>query len=147
MTTQPIDVKLIQGDDGIWDIDLDADGQLVLDFGFETTIGLSIMGERRASEGEVVTPEHRRGWIGNLLADTPGFEQGSKSWLFKQSRLTSETVTAIRNTDQEALDWMVEDGLAKSIIVSSSQNGSSINEEINIDGTVVFFDVWNNTKV
>ena len=123
MTTQDIDVKLTQGADGLWDINLDANGQLVVDDSFETTIALTIFGERRATEGEVATPANRRGWIGSVLSDIPGFEPGSKGWLFYQSRLTSETVTGIKNAHQEALEWMIEDGLAKSILVTSRQNG------------------------
>jgi len=42
---------------------------------------------------------------------------------------------------------MIEDGLAKTIEITSTQNGSRIIEEINIDGTPMFFDVWNNTRV
>jgi len=144
---QLIDIRLKQGADGIFDIDLDDDGQLVLDFGFETTIALSIFGERRASDGEVSDPQFRRGWIGNLLADVPGFEQGSKSWLFKQARLNSATTSGIRNTHQDSLQWMIDDGLANTVTVTNRQNGSSIPEEISIDGNSSFFDAWNNTTV
>lgn len=138
---------MTKGSDGIFDIDLDDDGQLVLDFSFKTTITMAIIGERRASDGEVSDPQFRRGWIGNLIADTPGFEQGSKSWLFKQARLTSDTTSGIRNADRESLQWMIDDGLARTVEVTNQQNGSRIIEEINIDGTSSFFDVWNNTTV
>jgi phage gp46-like protein len=143
--TQPIDVKLIQDDEGIWDISLDENGQLVLDEGFETTVRLSLVGERRATSGEVSTPEHRGGWIGNLLADVAGFEQGSKNWILRQSRLTDETTATAKNYSRDALNWMTEDGLANTIEVTAIQNGSRIIAEINIDGSPSFFDVWNNT--
>lgn len=144
---QFIDIKLTQGSDGIFDIDLDDDGQLVLDFSFETTIAMSLFGERRASDGEISDPQFRRGWIGNLLSDVPGFEQGSKSWLFKQARLTSNTTSGIRTADRESLQWMIDDGLANTVEITNRQNGSAINEEIDIDGNVSFFDTWNNTTV
>ena len=148
MAEQDIDVKLIQDSKtGIWDIDLDENGDLVRDISFGTTIVLSVIGEKRATETEVPTPEFRRGWIGNLLSDVSGFEQGSKGWLFKQSRINSETATGISNFHQEALDWMIEDNLAKTVEVTATQNGSKINEEISIDGEPFFFDVWNNTRV
>lgn len=148
MTTQYIDVKLAQDDEGIWDITLDEDGDLTKDDGFGTTIALSIFGHRRATEGEVPTPEYRGGWIGNLLSDVPGFEAGSKSWLRQQARLTPETVTVIKNDHQEALNWLIEDGLAASVIVKSQQSGpDSIFEEIEIDGDKFYFDAWNNTRI
>lgn len=145
--TQPIDVKLTQGDDGIWDIGLDENGDFEKDYGFGTTIALSIIGERRADAGEVLTPQYRRGWIGSLLSDVAGFEPGSKGWLLKQSRLTPDKPREMSNLHEEGLAWMFEDGLAKEITVTARQNGSTILEEINIDGEPFYFDVWNNTRV
>ena len=146
--TQAIDVKLTQGEDGIYDIDLDENGEFVLDYGFETTIGLSIFEERRATAAEVPTPENRRGWIGNILSDIPGFEAGSKLWLLKQARLTPATVTAAKNYIQEALQWMIDDGFAKTITVAAEQQGTSkIVATIDIDGEAFYYDVWNNTVI
>ena len=142
---QPIDVKLTQDDDGIFDINIGDNGDFELDEGFGTTIALTIFGEQRASEGEVPTPENRGGWIGNILADDPGFQAGSKGWLLKQSRLKPSTPSALRNYHQEALRWMIDDGLAKKITITSTQTQDSINQEINVDGEPFFFDVWNNT--
>lgn len=144
---QPIDVKLTQGADGIWDISLDEDGDLEKDYGFGTTIALSIFGRRRATAAEVPTPENRGGWIGNILSDVAGFEAGSKGWLLKQSRMTANTHTSMKNYHQEALEWMKEDGLAKNINITAQQNLDTINEEINIDGEPFYFDVWNNTRL
>ena len=146
--TQAIDVKLTQGEDGVYDIGLDANGELELDYGFGTTIGLSISGERRATAAEVPTPENRRGWIGNILSDIPGFEAGSKLWLLKQARLTPATVTAAKNYTQDALQWMIDDGFAKTITVTAEQQGvSKIVAAIDIDGEVFYYDVWNNTVI
>lgn len=145
--TQPIDIKLRQRADRIWDINIDTDGDLEKDDGFGTTIALSFIGRRRATAGEVIVPERRSGWIGNVLSDTPGFEMGSKSWLRNQSRMLPNSPAQIKNDYQSALQWMLDDGLAKSIIITATQNGDSIPVEVNIDGESFFFDGWNNTKV
>jgi len=146
--TQYVDVKLTQGDDGVWDISLDADGDLDKDKGFGTTIGLTLSGQKRADQGEVVIPQNRGGWIGNLLPAVPGYERGSKLWLFQQARLTPNLPAQLRNEAREALQWLIEDSLAREIIVSAAQTDSTkVLTEINIDGEPLFFDLWNNTVV
>ena len=148
MNQQLIDIKLRQrAEDGIWDINIDSDGDLEKDDGFGTTIAMSIIGRRRATAGEVITPQNRGGWLGNLLSDVPGFEMGSKTWLRNQSRMPPNTPAQIKNDIQEGLQWMIDDGLAENIIVTASQNGDSIQVEINVDGESFFFDAWNNTRI
>ncbi|MGD8499277.1 MAG: phage GP46 family protein, partial [Phycisphaerales bacterium] len=132
--TQIIDVKLIEDDEGVFDIALDENGDLLADYGFETTLRLSAFGRRRATEGEVPEPRYRGGWIGNLLSDIPGFEEGSKLWLLKQARLTTETANAAKSYLEEALEWLVEDGLARSVEISTEASNGTLTALITIDG-------------
>jgi phage gp46-like protein len=143
--TQPVDVKIIEDDEGVFDIDLDENGDLLIDEGFGTTLRLSIYGKRRATEAEVPVPEYRGGWIGNLLSEIPGFEAGSKLWLLKQARLTPETASTAKSYIEEALEWLVEDGLAKSIEVSVDASNGTLEALITIDGEPFYFDLWNQT--
>jgi len=148
MPPQYIDIKLTQGNDGIWDISLDEDGDLEKDEGFSTTIGLTLSGRRRADEGEVFIPQKREGWIGNLLPAVPGYERGSKLWLYQQARLTPSLPAQLRNETRESLEWMVEDDLARNITVTGRQSDSSkVLVEISIDGEPLYFDLWNNTTL
>lgn len=105
--------------DGILDLALDA-GQrdLAVIDGFETAIVTSLFSDRRAAADEVADPMRRRGWIGNLIADTPGDNYGSGLWLYEQSRGTREVCNAIEDEARQALAWMVEERLVKSVAVA-----------------------------
>lgn len=145
---QYIDIKLAQGDDKIWDIGLNSDGDLEKDPGFGTTIGLNLFGRKRATEGEVLVPQNREGWIGNLLPVVPGYERGSKLWLFQQARLTPNLPAQLRNEALESSEWLKEDGYAREIVVSAVQTTSTkVVVEINIDGEPLYFDLWNSTRL
>jgi phage gp46-like protein len=145
--TQQVDVKLTRDTDGILDITLDANGDLEVDDGFGTPLRLSIEGRRRATDSEVLEPQYRGGWIGNLLSEIPDFEAGSKLWLLKQARLTPQTLTAAKSYIEEGLEWFTEDGLAKSIEVSVDVGATSeLQALITIDGEPFFFDLWNQTE-
>ena len=144
--TQSVDVKIIQDDEGVFDIDLDENGDLLIDEGLGTTLRLSIYGKRRATEAEVPVPEYRGGWIGNLLAEIPGFEEGSKLWLLRQARLNEETRNAAKSYIKEGLEWLIEDGLAKSIEVNVDYLSSGKLEAlVTIDGEPFYLDLWNQT--
>ena len=146
--SQPIDIKLTQNPDTkIWDISLDANGDLEKDFGFGTTLGLSIFEKRRADDGEVPAPQNKEGWIGNILSEVPGYERGSKLWLLQQSRLSDDIAPRAKNAIEDALDWLIEDGLAKEIEVTvQTPSNSALNTEVNVDGDSFYFDTWNNTR-
>ncbi len=88
-------------------------GDIVSSDFFDTAILVSLFAEKRANESEVLEPLLRRGWIGNEV--TPGFEIGSKIWLYEQSRLTNSVLNSITNAAKQALQWLVDDGFAVSI--------------------------------
>lgn len=142
---QPIDVKLIQRSDGVIDIDLDENGDLLTEEGFGTPIRMTVFGRRRATEDEVLTPEYRGGWIGNLFSSLPGFEAGSKLWLLRQARLNTETQNAARSYLDDAFQWFVEEGLAKEIEVATEIANDTLEAVIKIDGEPFFMDIWNLT--
>ena len=142
---QRVDVKLIKDEEGITDIGLDTNGDLLTDSGLETTLRILIYGQRRATDGEVLLPENRSGWIGNLYADTPGFEAGSKLWLLRQARLTDETINNARYYLEDALKILITDGFAKDIEVSTNGDNNTLNAIIIIDGEPFYFDLWEQT--
>lgn len=97
--------------DDLYDIQIDADGDILTDDFFDTSLLYSIFGERRASPSEVVEPQQRRGWIGN----SADFENGSKVWLLSQARLTRSTLNRAQDEIRKALQWLIDDGYAVSI--------------------------------
>ena len=104
------DALLTRPENGYFDFDIAANGDVVqVDF-FDTAIMVSIYEEKRAGAEEVPLPEQRRGWIGN--ESTPDFERGSKIWLYEQSRLTREVINNIISAANESLAWLVSQGFA-----------------------------------
>lgn len=105
------DAILEINDQGFYDFTLGADGDIATEDAFNTAILYSLFGERRATASEIQDPRRRRGWIGN----GEQFQNGSKIWLFQQSRLTRTIITRIADEAEKALEWLVEDGFAVNI--------------------------------
>ena len=93
-----------------FDFDIDDDGDLRTDDFFDTSLIVSLFTDARANASEVVEPQLRRGWIGNEF--TPGFEMGSKLWLFHQARLTTDTTNRMVTVTQESLQWLIDQNYA-----------------------------------
>lgn len=146
-----IDLKLQEDVNGLYDISFTASGDFEMVKGFDTSLQISIFGEKRASASEVPNVLQRRGWIGNTIEDD-GFEIGSKNWLFEQSRLSNETINGLKDSTLKALEWLIDDELAVNIqaIMSADTRKGSISTTITIEfssGKVEqrFFTLWENT--
>lgn len=150
---QKLDIKNQRKKDlgNMYDINiLDADLEFVNNF--DTNLQMSLLCERRADDSEIAEPELRRGWFGNELSDTPGFEIGSKLWLLSQARLTQNTLNLAINYARESLQWLIDDRLVRDIDVEASISGNE-----NIVFKIVlyitpsitqtkFLDLWFNTE-
>lgn len=113
------DVVLKRDADGIYDLAIDETARdLATTSGLETAIMCSLFSDRRAAPDEVADPWKRRGWLGNLLATTPGDNYGSGLWLYEQRRGTSDVLVALNAEAQTSLHWMVEENLAQNIDAS-----------------------------
>lgn len=133
----------------IWDIPLTPEGDFENGDFFDTSLVYSLLGERRASASEIPISENRRGWIGNEGKD---FENGSKVWLFDQSRLTRTTLNGIQNAALDGLTWLIEEGFLVNIEISAVVNSNGISLEITLfrfNSKVErrFFELWQNTGV
>lgn len=139
---------------GYYDIDVDTStGDLLLEDGFDTSLIVSIFGERRAAQYEVAKPSQRRGWWGNTTR-VDGHEDGSKLWLLDQARLTTGTVRLSGQYAYEGLKWLVEDGYLKSIETDPEAVVSNGDGSITLEVKLVrydyksekrFFTVWEAT--
>lgn len=106
--------------EGIYDLTI-VDSVLESTAGMETSIIVSLFTDARASSDKVATAHNRRGWVGDILTVNIGRSLGSTLWVYEQSRITTNILNQIRVAAQEALDWLVEDGIAKTVIVSVQQ--------------------------
>ena len=145
MTTDA--VLTVDPSTNLYDFNLDANGDIDTEDFFDTSILYSLFGERRASPDEVVDARLRRGWIGNR----PEFENGSKLWLFQQSRLTRDILNRIADEAEKSLQWLVDDGLAVAINdVSANVSKGRVVLDITIRRSRDkvdrrFFTLWDNT--
>lgn len=134
----------------LYDINIDAQGDIETADFFDTSILYSIFGERRANKDEVLDARFRRGWIGSEGKD---FENGSKIWLFEQSRITATNLARISDEVKKSLQWLVDDGIATSLIVDgvtvdTNRNKLVLTLDIRRSSDKVerrFFDLWDNT--
>lgn len=89
---------------------------LALDAGLETAVLISIFSDRRVTleklpDGE--TDQH--GWWGDEFLETAGDQIGSELWTLARAKRTVATLTQAKQFILEALQWMIDDGVASSI--------------------------------
>jgi phage gp46-like protein len=106
------DAKLQDIGRGIFDIEIDAYGDIRTADGFDTPILVSLFSDARADGSEVPDQGRRRGWIGDEGTED---NTGSKLWLFEQSRLTRTVANRVEDAARECLRWLIADGHAVSI--------------------------------
>ena len=149
--SRDIDADLVELPGGIYDIQIYFDGDIKTKDSFDAYIIVALLSDARADESEVPRPELRRGWIVN--EHTPDFELGSKVWLYEQRRLTRATINGLQDVAQDALQSMVDEGLAvsiRSVEAVVTTTGVSLVIEILRDNDQVekrHFDLWQNTGV
>lgn len=126
-------------EDGLADIVM-GDRDVVQDEGFETAITISLFSDRRADDDDPLPDDtgDKRGWWGDVL-NVNGRKIGSRRWLLRRSKLTNENMGRLEEYDTEALQWMLDDGVASNITVIVTRAGmEAIDELITIqrpDGT------------
>ena len=144
-----VDADLEKNSDGIYDFTLDDSEDIKTENSFDTSILMSLFCEKRATDTETPTSHLRRGWIGN--ESTPGFEIGSKLWLYDQARLNLDTLNGIKSAIKNGLKWMIEDNIAIEVLVAVSlTNSNTMTTTITItrpNSKVErrFFELWENT--
>ncbi|SLN77621.1 phage GP46 family protein [Oceanibacterium hippocampi] len=101
--------------------DLAREGRgLRLDGGLRTAVVLSLFTDARARADDTPPggPADRRGWWGDLLLG-PGDRIGSRLWLLDREKILPSTLARARRYAEEALAWLVEDGIARRVTVAA----------------------------
>jgi len=101
----------------IFDLAID-DGDLATDEGLETAVILSLFTDRRALEEDRLPDgtSDRRGWWADAYSDRP---IGSRLWLLAREKTLDEVLRRAKVYASEALQWMVDDGVAKQVVVDA----------------------------
>ncbi len=107
-----------------WNVDqMNADwlkglGELITGYDLQTAILISLFTDRLARADDDFEDSDRRGWWGDS-----GEEQqlGSRLWLLRREKLTTEVARRAEEYAQEALAWLVDDG-----VVSATESSAQI---------------------
>jgi phage gp46-like protein len=89
-------------------------GSLSVDQTLETAVFISLFTNRLAATDDTLPNlgGSRQGWWADAYADQEGTHIGSRLWLLGRSTNTGEIVNDARTYVREALQWLVDDGIA-----------------------------------
>jgi phage gp46-like protein len=98
---------------------------LATDDGLRTGVLISLFTDRRVTADELPFGEQSlRGWWGDLFPDQDGDQIGSRLWLLAREKRSVETTNRAVEYSEEALQWMIDDGLAESVTVDAAYDGN-----------------------
>lgn len=83
---------------------------------------ISLFTWRRANPDDV-TEGRKMGWWGDTTSDVTGDRIGSRLWLLAREKILPATLNRAREYAREALDWMIEDGLASRVEIVVERYG------------------------
>lgn len=83
---------------------------------------ISLFSWRRALPGDAVEGQ-RWGWWGDGIEGDLADRIGSRLWLLVREKLTPTTIARAKEYAQEALQWMVDDGVATRVSVTVERRG------------------------
>lgn len=144
------DIKIIYDKEtDSFDIDY-SNGDLVREDGLESAVLISLFSDARVSSDEADDPEDLRGWWGDLTTEDD--QIGSKLWLLQRSKTVKDNLTKARRYIEQALQWMIDDGVAIKIEAETFRFGDPGNDGLGFrvaiykqSGEVVAFkysDAW-----
>jgi len=117
------DILLQQVGVGEFNIQLDAN-DILADEGLETSVLLSLFTDRRLPSGEAPPDgtDDPRGWWGDI-GDEDGVQMGSLLWLLWREKVLPSTASKARDYCAQALQWMIDDGIARAVTVDAERGG------------------------
>lgn len=150
---------VVSADAGIWPPPGESD--LITLEELPAAVHVSLFGDARGEQHELSPGEYnRRGWWGDTFPEVAGDTWGGKLWLEERGKLGAEidreapgitTPEAIRRRALDALQWLVDDGVATSIDVFTElrADGRGVNLAVTINRdrsddplTLRYDDLW-----
>lgn len=126
------DIKMIWDSENITADMLFQNGDLLREEGLETAVLMSLFSDRRAEEkDEIDNKNDRRGWWGDQTAGLTD-QIGSRLWIIERAKTTSQTVVLAKQYVKEALQWMLDDGVASKINVMTERFGNPGEDKLGI---------------
>lgn len=84
---------------------------------------ISLFTWRRALPDDTLPDAARMGWWGDTFPTVPGDRIGSRLWLLSREKLIPRTVERAREYAREALQWLIDDGVASRVEVEAERRG------------------------
>lgn len=78
----------------------------------DTAILISLFTDRLARSDDAIDGDDRRGWWGDTGSEYP---IGSRLWLLRREKLTTKVALKAEDYANEALAWLVDDGVVTAI--------------------------------
>jgi len=114
--------------------DLESDESL------ETALIISLFSDRRAMEDDILpdpSNPDKRGWWGDLISDD---QIGSKLWLLSREKTIEDVLVRAKEYGQEALQWLINDGVAVKVAVEAKRQGEIGNDRLVIEAKIYKID-------
>lgn len=133
-------------DEVLYDIVIGPDGDILTEDQLDTAIVVSLFTDARAEAHEIVKPQMRRGWVGDLEDGSIG----SKLWLLEQERLTLAVLARASDYAEKALEWLVDDQIAVSVVARAYVQGGDAVLDVDLKKPnsrteARFVGLWENT--
>ncbi len=87
---------------------------------------ISLFTWRRANGDDELPASKKYGWWGDSYAQLPNDRIGSRLWLLSRSKMTNDTVARAQEYATEALQWLIDDGVADSVQIFAEREGLSM---------------------
>jgi phage gp46-like protein len=127
------DVKIIYDPNTIESDIKFKDEDLVREEGLETSVLISLFTDRRADDDDTIDDtDDKRGW----WADSTGVTSdqiGSKLWQLDRASTTQKNMINAKQFCEDALQWMIDDGVAAKITVNVERFGLPGNDRLAIE--------------
>lgn len=110
-------------------------GDLKADNGLETAALISLFTDKRIIESQLpLNTDNKKGWWADLISEPIEDEIGSRLWVIETNgKVNADAVIDMKIFIQEAFQWAIDDGLAKSVIASSERiENNRIEGSVNI---------------
>lgn len=86
-------------------------------------VTISLFSWRRANADDELDDSDRQGWWGDSVPTVAGDQMGSRLWQLRRRTLVPDTFKDAKAYADEALAWMVEDGIVSAVGVTVERNG------------------------
>jgi phage gp46-like protein len=145
MTIEQSQEILISWSDTLLEGDfLYAAGDLSSDQGITSAVMISLFTDAQAAPDDILPDPNftdRRGWWGDLVApEVEGDRIGSLLWLLERSKTTPSVLISAKRYCEQALQWMVDDGVASSVVASVERQGTTGNDRLAISVSITMID-------